>query len=51
MIMITAHWTDDKRKVQSTLIAMQELNGNHNGEKISEIVHIIAKEFQFVDIL
>ncbi len=49
MITITAHWTDDEYKVQSTLIAIQELNGDHDGENISEIVHLVAKEFEFVD--
>ena len=49
MIAITAHWTDDEYKVQSTLIAIRELNGDHDGENISEIVHLVAKEFEFVD--
>ena len=49
MIAITAHWTDDEYKVQSTLIAIRELNGDHDGENISEIVHLVAKEFGFAD--
>ena len=49
MIAITAHWTDDEHKVQSTLIAIRELNGDHDGENISEVVHAVAKEFEFVD--
>ena len=49
MIIITAHWTNDEYKVQSTLIAIRELNGDHDGENISEIVHLVAKEFEFVD--
>ena len=49
MIAITAHWTDDEYKVQSTLIAIQELNGDHDGENISEIVHLVTKEFEFMD--
>ena len=49
MIAITAHWTDDEFKVQSALIAIRELNGDHDGENISEIVHMVAKEFEFVD--
>ena len=49
MIAITAHWTNEDWKVQSTLVAIRELHGDHNGENISEIVHAIAKEFEFVD--
>ena len=49
MITIITHWTDDEYKVQSTLIAIRELNDDHDGENISEIVHIVTKEFEFVD--
>src|SRR5947207_7405990 len=49
MITITTHWTNDEYKVQLTLIAIQELNSDHDGENISEIIHLVAKEFEFVD--
>jgi len=45
MIAITAHWTDDEYKVQSTLIAIQELNGDHDGENISEIQTVVTSSF------
>ena len=46
---ITAHWTNEDWKVQSTLVAIRELHGDHNIENISEIVHAVAKDFEFVD--
>ena len=49
MIAITAHWTNKDWKVQSTLIAIREIEGDHDGENISEIVHAVVKEFQIVD--
>ena len=49
MIAIIAYWIDDEYKVQSTLIAIQELNDDHDNENISEIIHVIIKEFEFMN--
>ena len=49
MIAITDHWVDKNWKVHSTLIAIREIEGDHDGENISEIVHTILKEFEIVD--
>ena len=49
MIAITAHWTNDEYKVQSTLIAIRELNDDHDDENISEIINLVVKEFEFVN--
>jgi hypothetical protein len=49
MIAITAHWTDQNWKVQSTLIAIREIEGDHDGENISQVVHVVVKEFEIVN--
>ena len=49
MIAITAHWTDPNWKVQSTLMAIREIEGDHDGENISQVVHAVVKEFEIVD--
>jgi hypothetical protein len=49
MIAIMAHWTDENWKVQSTLIAIREIEGDHNSENISEIVYSVLQEFNIVD--
>ena len=49
MVAVTAHWTNEDWKTQSTVIAIRELHGDHNSENISEIVHAVVKEFEFVD--
>src|SRR5579859_4422054 len=49
MIAITTHWTDKNWKVQSTLIAIREIEGDHDGENISQIIHAVIKEFEIVD--
>jgi hypothetical protein len=38
MIAITAHWTDENWNVQSTLIAIREIEGDHDGENISQLL-------------
>jgi hypothetical protein len=49
MIAITAHWTDENWKTQSTLMAIRELEGDHDGENISQIVFSVLKEFDVVN--
>ena len=49
MIAITAHWTDTDWKVRSTLMAIREIDGDHDGENISNVVLSILKEFEIVD--
>ena len=49
MIAITAHWTDENWKVQTALIAIREIEGDHDGENISHIVHAVLKEFNIVE--
>src|SRR5579859_3233408 len=49
MIAITAHWTDKDWNVRSTLMAIREIEGNHDGENISKVVLGILKEFEIVD--
>jgi len=49
MIAITAHWTDQNWKIKSTLMAIQEIEGDHDGENISEVVHGVLKEFKMVN--
>jgi hypothetical protein len=49
MIAITVHWTNKNWEVRSTLIAIREIEGDHDGENISEIVHAVLKEFRIVD--
>jgi hypothetical protein len=49
MVAITAHWADENWKIQSTLLAIRELEGDHDGENISAIVYSVLKEFDIVD--
>ena len=49
MIAITTHWTDENWKVQSTLLAIREIKGDHDGENISQVIHAVVKEFEIVD--
>jgi len=49
MIAITAHWTNDSWNVQSILMAIREIEGDHDGENISQCVHAVVKEFEIVD--
>src|SRR5437773_982880 len=49
MIAITTHWTDKNWKVQSTLLAIREIKGDHDGENISQVVHAVVKECEIVD--
>jgi len=49
MIAITAHWTDENWKVRSTLMAIRELDGDHDGENISLVVYSVLQEFSIVD--
>jgi hypothetical protein len=49
MIAITAHWTDQNWKVRSTLMAIREIDRDHDGENISQVVYRILKEFEIVN--
>jgi len=49
MISIMAHWTNENWKVQSTLMAIREIEGDHDGKNISQVVHSVIKEFGVVD--
>ena len=49
IIAITAHWTNENWKVQTALIAIREIEGDHDGENISHIVHAVLKEFKIVE--
>jgi hypothetical protein len=49
MIAITAHWTDPDWKIQLTLLAIRELEGDHDGENISEVIFSVLKEYNIVD--
>ena len=49
MIAITAHWTSVEYTIQTSLLAVREVQGKHTGENISETVFDVAKEYNFVD--
>ena len=49
MIAITAHWTSLEYTIQTSLLAIREVQGKHTGENISETVFDVAKEYSIVD--
>jgi hypothetical protein len=49
MIAITAHWTSLEYTIQTSLLAIREVQGKHTGENISESVFDVAKEYSIVD--
>ena len=49
MIAITAHWTSIEYTIQTSLLAIREVQGKHTGENISETVFEVAKEYNIVD--
>jgi hypothetical protein len=49
MIAITAHWTSSNYTIQTTLLAIREVPGEHTGENISKTVYTIAKEYDIVE--
>ena len=49
LLAITAHWTSSNYKAVATLLAIRELNEEHTGENMAEIVYQVAKEYGIVD--
>ena len=49
LLTITAHWTSSTYKALATLLAIRELNEEHIGENIAEIIYQVAKEHDIVD--
>ena len=49
LLAIMGHWTSHDYKIIFTLLAIRELEDEHNGENISEVVFEVAKEFNIVD--
>src|SRR5438046_8317860 len=49
LLAITAHWTSSNYKAVATLLAIRELNEEHTGENMAEIIYQVAKEYGIVD--
>ena len=49
LLAITAHWTSSNYKAVATLLVIRELNEEHTGENMAEIVYQVAKEYGIVD--
>ena len=49
LLAITAHWTSSTYKALVTLLAIRELNEDHTGENMAEIIYQVAKEYGILD--
>ena len=49
MLAITGHWTSNDYRAEATLIAIRELEEEHTGENISQVVYDVVQEYRIED--
>ena len=44
---ITGHWTTDDYMIKTSLLALREISGPHDGQNIGQVIYDVIKDFKF----